>query len=243
MAVNKQKSPINITHLYANEMNIYGDSGNVLTLSWRLKKHGYLPNIVKVGIGDTIPTDTDILICGGGQDSGQSVVKEDLLSKATTLKSMIKDGMVTLAICGTYQLLGHYFKLSSGESIDGIGVFDAHTVASDDRLIGNIVVSTPFGELVGFENHSGRTILSDSQLPLGQVIKGYGNDGKSGKEGAVTLNAFGTYLHGPLLPKNPRIADELIKRAIEKRYAISAKLKSLDDELAYKAAKIASSRP
>lgn len=233
---------LDIGHLYPAQMNIYGDNGNVLTLLTRLRQRGFAPRLHPLEAGAAWPKELDIIVAGGGQDSGQAKVKEDLLKRGEELKSRVKDGLVLLAVCGTYQLLGHYFATTEGERLDGIGLFDAYTKAESKRLIGNIVISSPFGRMVGFENHSGQTHLAEGQLPLGRVEKGFGNDDASGKEGAVTLNAFGTYLHGPLLPKNPQFADELIKRALERRYG-QTELVPLDDSLALKAAAIAARRP
>lgn len=233
---------VDIGHLYPQEMNIYGDNGNVLALVWRLKRYGFAPRVHRIGVGSPWPQQLDLMVTGGGQDSGQSKIQDDLISKGQELKQRVSDGLSLLAVCGTYQLFGHYFDTSDGQRIKGIGLFDAHTVAGDKRLIGNIVVNSPFGRLVGFENHSGQTILAEDQLPLGRVSKGYGNDEASGKEGAVLLNAIGTYLHGPLLPKNPALADHLIKQALAKRYGIND-LPELDDTTARRAADIAASRP
>lgn len=233
---------INIGHLYPAEMNIYGDNGNVLTLVWRLKQRGYLPKVHGIGVGTKLPESLDIVVSGGGQDSGQDKVQRDLIKRAPELKSLANDGLVILAVCGMYQLLGHYFDTNSGQHLVGVGLFDVFTKAEDKRLIGNVVVSSPFGQLVGFENHSGQTHLNQGQLPLGKVNKGFGNNASSGKEGAVSGNAFGTYMHGPLLPKNPHFADELIKRALERRYG-KAELAPIDDSFALRAADIAARRP
>lgn len=239
---NRSKRLIEIVHLYPNEMNIYGDTGNLMALVWRLQQRGITHRVIRVGINQSIPTTADILIGGGGQDSGQLAVRADIKRKAPELMGMANDGTTMLVICGTYQLFGHYFQPHGGERIDGIGLFDAYTEAGNERLIGNVVVSSPFGKLVGFENHSGRTTLHDGQLPLGKVVRGFGNDGKSSKEGAVVKNVFGSYLHGPLLPKNPEFADELIRRALERKYGKS-ELMPIDDYLAHRAAAIAAKRP
>ena len=148
-----------------------------------------------------------------------------------------------LMICGTYQLLGRGFKTADGQMIPGIGIFKAETVASKVRMIGNLVVDSPYGRLVGFENHSGQTKLDSGQQPLGTVVKGYGNNDHDRHEGAVYNNVFGTYLHGSLLPKNPRLADYLLKKALERKYGGPIELSPLDDELELKAAAIAAKRP
>ena len=233
-----------IVHLYPKEMNIYGDTGNVKVLIWRLGKRDITAKVAKIGMGQALPSDTDILIAGGGQDSGQEVIKQDLKKRTKDLKAMADDGVSMLTICGTYQLFGHYFKTAEGVKMPGVGIFDAVTDAGDDRMIGNIVIQSPFGRLVGFENHSGQTTLADDQLPLGKVIKGSGNNGSSGKEGAVYKNVFGTYLHGPILPKNPNLADELIRRALERKYGrLDGQLAPIDDGVAKKAAELAAKRP
>jgi hypothetical protein len=233
---------VHIGHLYPAEMNIYGDNGNVMALTWRLKRYGFQIKLHRIGVGTKLPTQLDILITGGGQDSGQLKIHADLLKKADELKAQVTDGLSLLAVCGTYQLFGHYFATNSNQRLVGIGIFDAYTEAKDKRLIGNIVINSPFGRLVGFENHSGQTVLAEDQLPLGRVTKGFGNNDASGKEGAVSFNAIGTYLHGPLLPKNPNLSDHLIKQALDRRFGSSG-LPELDDSLALKAADIAAMRP
>lgn len=233
---------IDIVHLYPEAMNIYGDTGNVKALVWRLQQHGYKPKVKRVNLGDKLPNQFDILLAGGGQDSGQNLVCQDLKDKGPELNQHSADGAVMLVVCGTYQLFGHYFAIDEKQKLGGIGIFDMFTQAGDERLIGNIVVQSPFGRLVGFENHSGQTTLDDAQLPLGAVTKGFGNDDSSHKEGAVINNTFGTYLHGPILPKNPKFIDELIRRAAERRYG-QVELNQIDDTIANKAADIAAKRP
>lgn len=234
--------PVHITHLYPKEMNIYGDNGNVLALQWRLQQRSFAPVIHHVGVGDDLPSQTDIIVCGGGQDSGQGQVQNDLQSKAQTLQAMRDDGVVMLAVCGMYQLLGHYFETGEGRKISGAGVLNITTLAGPERLIGNIILNTQYGQLVGFENHSGETTLGAGTLPLGVVQKGAGNSQAGKFEGAITHNVFGTYLHGPILPKNPQFADELIVRSVNRRYAVT-KLEHIDDRLAALAATIHASRP
>lgn len=235
---------LSIGHLYPREMNIYGDTGNLKALEWRLKQRGIKTRVIRIEAGHKLPADIDILLGGGGQDSGQQVIQADLARRAKSLKAMADDGVAMLMVCGLYQLWGHYFKTAESQRILGVGIFDAVTEAGTERLIGNIVVQSPFGRLVGFENHSGLTVLAKDQLPLAKVIKGHGNNGSTGKEGAAYKNAFGTYLHGPVLPKNPNLADEIIRRALIRKYGRSAEqLSPLDDELALKAAELAARRP
>jgi len=236
------KSTLTLCHLYHRNMNIYGDTGNVRTLEYRLRARGMQAVVVQCEVGEPLPKDVDIIVAGGGQDSGQLLVEKDLQKKQRELTSMAEDGVVMLTICGTYQLFGHRFVTYDKQTIKGIGIFDLETRGSDERLIGNVIVDSSFGQLVGFENHSGKTLLGAQQQPLGQVVKGAGNNGQSGEEGAVRNNIFGTYMHGPILPKNPHLADELLTRALERKFG-EVKLSTLPDLEEHAAAKIAKSRP
>lgn len=238
MGVKKLK----IAHLYAKEMNIYGDNGNILTLQWRLAERGMKSEVVQVNVGDKIPKNVDIIVAGGGQDSCQTDVEADLLSKKKQLTSMHNDGVVMLTICGVYQLFGHFFKINDDQQLRGISIFDVETIASQNRHIGNVVVESDFGQLVGFENHSGETFLAKGQASFAKVIKGTGNNEASKEEGARCKNTFGSYMHGPLLPKNPVFADELLRLAGERKWG-SIDLEPIDDMFAQKAAEIASHRP
>ncbi len=206
-----------ITHLYPKEMNIYGDNGNVLVLKKRLEWLGYRVKIVGAGINEKIPTDTNIVIGGGGQDAGQNDIASDLINrKKQTLQKMADNGVSMLMICGLYQLFGHYFKTNNNIIIPGIGVLDSYTEAGDKRLIGNIIVrSEQFGQIIGYENHSGRTIINKSvdNNPLGLVPAGQGNNGEDGFEGCVNNNVFGSYLHGPILSKNNKLTNHIIDQA------------------------------
>lgn len=233
---------LRIVHLYAKEMNIYGDNGNILTLQWRLAQRGLHSEVVRVNVGDTLPKNADIIVAGGGQDSCQTDIESDLLSKSGQLRAMHSDGVVMLTICGVYQLFGHFFKINDAQKLKGISIFDAETIASPNRHIGNIVVDSEFGKLVGFENHSGETFLREGQSSFARVLKGTGNNEASGEEGARSINAFGSYMHGPLLPKNPVFADELIRLAGERKWG-KVDLQPLDDHFAQKAAQIATTRP
>lgn len=234
---------LTLAYLYPAEMNIYGDRGNVMALQKRLQWRGYDLDVVEVEPGVTFDiTTADFVFGGGGQDKGQEVIAKDLQARSKDLNEAAEDGVVMLAICGTYQLFGHEFVTLEGHTIPGIGIFDLKTMGSKTRMIGNIVVNSPYGELVGFENHSGQTELGVGQEPLGMVKKGRGNNSRSREEGAVYKNVFGTYLHGPVLPKNPRLADELIARAFRRR-GLANELKPLDDSLELQAAKIAATRP
>lgn len=237
------KKIINILHLYPREMSIYGDFGNVLTLQRRLEWRGYQVNITLAGVGeDPKIAGADIIFAGGGQDRGQQAVGKDLQRHAKALRAASDNNVPILTICGAYQLFGHKFATLDGTVIPGIGIFDAETIGSKDRMIGNIIIGTEFGEVVGFENHSGKTKLLNDQKPFGIVKKGHGNDGNAKHEGARTNNTFGTYSHGPLLPKNPHFCDHLILTALNNKYGVT-ELKALEDDLENQAHKSAASRP
>lgn len=237
-------SDLVIAHLYPWEMNIYGDTGNVIALQRRLEWRGIEARVDPVPVGEQYDfTAADVVFAGGGQDRSQLDVAADLQERAGALREAVSAGTVFLTVCGTYQLFGRRFLTHDGVEILGIGVFGMETIAGRRRMIGNVVVDSEWGRLVGFENHSGRTLLDAGQRPVGTVVKGFGNDGESGLEGAVTANCFGTYLHGSLLPKNPRLADELLTRALRRRHGDGVVLEPLDDSLEVAAAEAASRRP
>lgn len=232
-----------IGHLYPKQMNVYGDMGNIITLRYRLTTRGFSVRYAAIdSLKDLAKIGPDIIIGGGGQDANQALVQEDLLAFEKELKALCEDGVVGLMICGMYQMLGHRFVLPDDTQIKGVGIFDIETVAGEDRLIGNIVVDSQFGKLVGFENHSGKTYLGAHTTSLGKVLKGAGNNGEDGLEGVIDGNIFGTYLHGPALAKNPIFADELISRALARK-GYTQDLLPLDDTLELRAAKIAEKRP
>lgn len=240
-----KKYELNILELYPKDMNIYGDSGNVLVLKKRAEKRNISVNILSYNIGDSFPKNVDIVVAGGGQDSGQEKVNKDLLKIKDKLKKLAENYTPMLLICGSYQLFGNYFRTNEGKVLKGIGILNAYTEATNERMVGNIITeSVPFGEIIGYENHSGKTTLEGDTLPLGLVKLGAGNNGEDNTEGARYKNVIGTYLHGSLLPKNPRIADFLISEAMAKKYPDDfTKLKALDDSLADKAKKVAITRP
>lgn len=234
---------INIGWLYPDLMNTYGDRGNIITLNYRAKMMGIDAIVNKISInepGNSI-SKMDIIFMGGAQDKQQEIVNDDLKIKGSFLKKAINDGVPGLYVCGAYQFLGKYYKEANGKIIDGIGVFDLYTKSSkigEPRCIGNIVIESklfPKIKLVGFENHGGRTYLADKKLAFAEVVKGYGNNGEDKTEGIFYKNSFGTYLHGPILPKNPEVADYLIKKAIEKKYGKNIKLKKIDNSWENKA--------
>ncbi len=241
---NAQEGPeLVIVSLYPRDMNIYGDRGNVLALARRARAHGFSPRVVEINPGDVLPEHVDIVIGGGGQDSGQARVAVDLQAKGEQLRGLAASGAPMLMICGLYQLFGHRFITHTGDELVGIGVLDVETRGGDTRMIGNIVVdSDEFGEVIGYENHSGDTVIGTASRPLGRVTQGAGNNPRDGVEGARAGNVIGSYLHGSLLPKNPAISDFLIRVAAERRYGGFAP-RALDDGVARRARAAAKRRP
>jgi lipid II isoglutaminyl synthase (glutamine-hydrolysing) len=216
--------PLTLTlgHLYPDQLNLYGDRGNILTLRRRCQLRGIELRIISLGIGDALaPDEYDMLFIGGGQDKEQAPVAQDLHEmKGIGLWAAIEDDMPVLAVCGGFQLLAHYYRPAEGPDMQGLGVFDAWTIhkgARTARCIGDIAIRWNDQTLVGFENHGGRTYLGTAK-PLGKVLKGYGNNAEDSTEGAIYRNTYGTYLHGSLLPKNPHFADYLIKLALQRKY-------------------------
>ena len=239
----KPSKSITILQLYPHDMNIYGDWGNVLTLKKRLEWRGFDVNLTEHNVGDAFPNNVDIVIGGGGQDSGQLRIRDDLQRISPKLKKLADNGTPMLVICGLYQLFGRSFTTKDGDVVPGAGIFDLETVGDDKRIVGNIVLnSSEFGEIIGYENHSGLTTLDPSLVSLGEVVKGVGNNNTDSNEGARYHNVIGTYLHGPLLPKNPRIADWILAQAINRKYG-EASLEPLKDQYVDQARAIASKRP
>ncbi len=226
---------LRIAFLYPELMNIYGDRGNILALSQRARWRGIDVVVDKVSLGDEIdPNYYDFFFFGGGQDRQQIPVSADLQGqKGVAIKEAVERGAVILSVCGGYQMLGHYYRPFEGEDLPGIGLFDAHTDAGDKRYIGNVLIDCNLpgvGPIVAFENHSGKTYLHAGCEPLGKSIIGGGNNGEDGTEGAIYKRAYGCYLHGSLLPKNPRLADLLLEQSLERRHGV-VELAPLDDRL------------
>lgn len=237
------KPKLTIVQLYPRDMNIYGDWGNVLTVIRRAQWHGYETALIEYNPGDAFPVDADIVIGGGGQDAGQDRIQDDLLKIAPNIHELVQSDTPMLVICGLYQMFGKFFRTKDGHEIKGIGVFDLETHGGPERMIGNIVTqSEEFGQIIGYENHSGQTFLSDGVQPLGKIIKGAGNNGQDEFEGARVRNVIGSYMHGSLLPKNPTIADWLIEKAAMKRYGEFTPT-VVDDRFATEARRIALTRP
>jgi len=237
---------IRLAHLYPDLMNIYGDRGNVLVLVNRARQRGIDIVVSEVSIGQALdPAAHDLYFFGGGQDREQIPVAADLVaSKAEALREAIEGGAALLSVCGGFQLLARYYQPFDADRLPGIGLFDAWTVASHQRMIGNVVIelaaASPLAQdgrprtVVGFENHSGKTYLGPGGQPLGRVVVGYGNNGEDRTEGAVYRHAIGCYLHGSLLPKNPHLADFLLAQALAHRYG-AVELPPLDDTLEWRA--------
>lgn len=225
---------LKICHMYPDVLNLYGDRGNVMCLVQRLKWRGIDASVTKLPIGSPSSlAGFDIVFIGGGQDFEQEVLLSDLhRGKAREIRSAVEDGVTFLTICGGYQMLGQYYETYDGKRCDFIGAIDYATVGSQQRMIGNYkfrCVDAAGGSLVvGFENHSGKTRLGSSVSPLGTVITGFGNNGEDKTEGVLYKNVFGTYSHGPMLPKNPQFCDHLLKTALEHRYG-HVELSPLDD--------------
>lgn len=240
---------VRLGHLYPEEMNIYADRGNIAVFRSRLAWRGMALDVTPLRVADRIePTAHDLFYLGGGQDRDQAVVARDLLTtKAADLRRAIDDGASLLAVCGGYQLAGLGYTDVAGHRLEGLGLLDVDTLAGDGRLIGDVVIDAELGgrreRVVGFENHAGRTTVLSGSRPLGAVVRGHGNNGRDGGEGAVRGRVVGTYLHGPLLPKNPWLADVLLRWAIEHRTGSATELEPLDDDLAKEARAAAAGRP
>lgn len=235
----RERLSLVIAHLYPDLMNLYGDRGNVICLVKRCQWRGIDPVVVEVGLGDKMEASAfDLIFIGGGQDKEQRLAADDLQrSKGDAILRAVEGGVVVLAICGGYQLFGRYYRPAMGPDLPGIGLFPLETVhkgAQVPRCIGNVTVEWEGRLLVGFENHGGRTYLAPGASPLGRVIHGFGNNGEDKTEGAIVKNAFGTYLHGSLLPKNPHFADHLIRLALRRRYG-NVDLEPLGDATEWRA--------
>jgi lipid II isoglutaminyl synthase (glutamine-hydrolysing) len=207
---------IRVGHLYPDYLNIYADRGNIAVLTTRAEARGHELDVQAIGLGDPVPAGIDLFYVGGGQDREQALVARDLVAKAAPLRDAVEAGAAFLAVCGGYQLLGRSYRDLAGDELPGIGLLPLQTVAGRRRMIGDVLLDCAWaGEtLAGFENHAGRTILDDGAEPLGRVLSGFGNDGESGYEGCRYRNVYGTYLHGPLLPRNPWFADRVLADAL-----------------------------
>jgi len=235
---------IRVGHLYPDYLNIYADRGNIAVFAQRAAWRRHELDVTAIGMEDAIvPGTHDLYYVGGGQDREQFLVAENLAAKAAPLIEAVHDGAALLAVCGGYQLLGRGYRGFHGEEMPGVGLLPLETVAGDTRMIGDVLLDTDLGPIAGFENHAGRTKLDPGAQPLGRVVSGFGNDGESGEEGCRLLRAIGTYLHGPLLPRNPRLADWLLAQALAHRTGGEPPvLAPLDDELEAQAQQVSAER-
>jgi CobQ-like glutamine amidotransferase family enzyme len=240
---------VRVGHLYPDYLNIYADRGNIAVLARRAALRGHELHVRAIGVGDALdPADHDLLYIGGGQDREQAFIAPDLAAKSDAVEAAHAHGVAMLAVCGGYQLLGRGYRGRDGSFMPGAGLFPHETVAGDTRMIGDVLLECELERgvrqpLAGFENHAGRTLLDPGAEPLGRVVAGFGNDGTSGFEGCRIGNAIGTYLHGPLLPRNPWLADWLLVRALDHAGAgASPTLSELPDELEREAFRVAAER-
>jgi CobQ-like glutamine amidotransferase family enzyme len=235
---------IRVGHLYPDYLNIYADRGNIAVLAARARARGHELDVRAIGMRDAVPPgEIDLFYVGGGQDREQELVAHDLSAKAEPLREAVEHGAAFLAVCGGYQLLGRSYLDVAGNELPGIGLLPLRTVAGSRRMIGDVLLDCGWaGEtLAGFENHAGRTLLDEGAEPLGRVVAGFGNDGASGQEGCRYRRAYGTYLHGPLLPRNPWFADRLLEEALAHAGA-DKRLAPLPDELEREAHAVSAAR-
>ena len=237
---------IRVAHLYPEYLNIYADRGNMAVLARRAALRGHELDVDAVSVGDALrPGAHDLLYVGGGQDRGQALVAVDLAAKAEAVHEAVSAGSAVLAVCGGYQLLGRFYRDRDGVELPGVGLFPLHTVAGERRMIGDVLLECEWASrtLAGFENHAGRTHLDAGATPLGRVVHGFGNDGRSGFEGCRAGRAIGTYLHGPLLPRNAWLADWVLAEALAHASGgAPPELQPLDDALESAAYEVAAAR-
>ena len=243
-SVRDDVKPLTIVHLFPELLNLYGDGGNVIALTRRLQWRGLPVEVREIGMGDAMDfSQADIVFIGGGADREQMIVKDAMVARKSELSAYVADGGVLLAVCGGYQFLGHSYAMDD-VVVEGLGVIDMETVRGEGRLIGNAVIQSDICDapIVGFENHGGRTTLGPDAKPLGRVLgKTFGNYGEDGFEGVHQGNLVGTYLHGPLLPKNPQVADYLIAQAFDRRGG-ALELAPLDDAVELEANRVMAKR-
>jgi hypothetical protein len=235
---------IRVGHLYPDYLNIYADRGNIAVLAERARLRGHELDVRSIGMRDAVPAgEIDLFYVGGGQDREQALVAGDLVQKAGPLREAADAGAAFLAVCGGYQLLGRYYRDVAGVELPGIGLLPLHTIAGDRRMIGDVLLECEWAgqTMAGFENHAGRTILEEGAEPLGRVVSGFGNDGSSGAEGCRWRRVYGTYLHGPLLPRNPWFADHILAEALAHAGG-PTELAPLPDELEREAHEVSARR-
>jgi CobQ-like glutamine amidotransferase family enzyme len=240
---------LRVGHLYPDYLNIYADRGNIAVFARRAALRGLELDVTAIGLGETpAPGDYDLLYVGGGQDREQALIAPDIAAKGPALAEAVAGGAAVLAVCGGYQLLGRFYRDRYGSELPGAGVLPLHTVAGERRMIGDVLLECSFAggpprTLAGFENHAGRTVLDPGAEPLGRVVAGFGNDGSTGFEGCIVGRAIGTYLHGPLLPRNPWLADWILAQAAAHRSGGEPpELAPLDDRLEAEAHAVSAER-
>jgi lipid II isoglutaminyl synthase (glutamine-hydrolysing) len=242
------KRKIVVGHLYPDYLNIYADRGNMAVLERRAAWRGIGFDYRAIGLGEEAnPDEHDLYYVGGGQDREQALVAPDLATKGESLREAVAGGAAFLAVCGGYQLLGRFYRDRSGAELPGIGLLPHHTVAGERRMIGDVLLECELEPghrrtLAGFENHAGRTYLDEGAEPLGRVVAGFGNNGEDGVEGSRVGNTLGTYLHGPLLPRNPWLADWLIEKALARRLGDAPDLEPLPDDFESSAQRVSAER-
>jgi len=235
---------IRVGHLYPDYLNIYADRGNIAVLAQRAARRGHELQVRAIGMGEAVPVgEIDLYYVGGGQDREQALVAHDLARKADPLREAVEHDAAFLAVCGGYQLLGRFYRGVAGDELPGVGILPLHTVAGERRMIGDVLLHCPWAAetLARLENHAGRTVLDDGAEPLGRVGDGFGNDGASGFEGCRYRNVYGTYLHGPLLPRNPWFADRVLADALA-HAGEPTELEPLADELERQAHAVSAER-
>ncbi len=235
-----------VGHLYPDYLNIYADRGNIAVLTLRAALRGHELDVRAIGLGDQIrPGEHDLFYVGGGQDREQALIAPDFAAKGEQLRKATGGGAAVLAVCGGYQLLGAFYRDRLGNKLPGAGLLPLHTVAGERRMIGDVLLECAWAggrTLAGFENHAGRTLLEPGAEPLGRVVAGFGNDGRSGDEGCRSGRIVGTYLHGPLLPRNPWLADWLLAEAVAHRTGEEPSFEPLPDELEHEAHDVSARR-
>jgi len=244
--MSEETKTITILSLFPGRMCSHGDAGNLLVLRKRCEWRGIAVEQLNFEVGDD-PAKCEaanLILSGGGTESGLAHIKADFARIAPLLRSLVESGVPALAVCTSLQLFGEYLESPGGQRLEGAGIFSLHTLGNTERQTGNIVISnSDFGELIGYENHTGKTFLHEGQEPFAQVVSGFGNNGEDGTEGARYKNALGTHLHGPLLPKNPQLADFLIATALERRYGEPVELALLPSRWLEQARATAKARP
>jgi lipid II isoglutaminyl synthase (glutamine-hydrolysing) len=235
-----------VGHLYPDYLNIYADRGNIAVLTHRAALRGHDLDVREIGVGDPVEQGVhDLFYVGGGQDREQALIAPDFAAKGEQLREAVAGGAAVLAVCGGYQLLGSFYRDRLGNELPGAGLLPLHTVAGEKRMIGDVLLECGWAggrTLAGFENHAGRTLLEAGAEPLGRVVAGYGNDGESGQEGCRAGRVLGTYLHGPLLPRNPWLADWLLAQSLAHRTGDEPELGRLPDDLEREAHEVSARR-